>query len=272
MKTKNHLFLFILFSLRSISVINAQISEVYIMASPSLRNSTTVSSVNNQKSENKTTRKITVVPIIASLQFNITKTTFLRVNYYYQSYNSTTNMYYNIDKSKNNYSTYDDVTKNQKIQSAYFDILKKKNYNQIQFYYGLWLGGYNQTPFSRISSRTNFINGSQDEKQISQNKYPSNYGAKIGIVISTYFKIYKGFYVGLEMRNAIDYNISKGTEEQRQSVYDAQNRYVDSQITQNTTNSKQTSLQLFNSFISLKYTLSQLQSKTKNKDNKPVTK
>jgi len=272
MKIKNHLQLVILFFFLSNSQINAQISEIYIMASPSLRNSATATTVNGQKSDNHSTRKITVVPILFGIQFNIKKNAFLRINYYYQSYSSKNVSYYNNDNTKNNYLTYSDEIKTQKIQSAYFDILKQQNYNQIQFYYGLWLGGYYQTPYNRIYSKTSFINGTQDEKQISQNKYPSSYGAKIGIVISTYFKIYKTFYVGLEMRNAVDYNISTGTEVQTQTVYDSQNRYVDSQTASNTTNSKQTSLQLFNSFISLKYTLSQLKSKTKNKDSKPFIK
>jgi len=267
MKTKTYLYLVIIFFYLYNCIIYAQVSEVYIMASPSLRNATTANNASNQKSDNNSSRKITVIPILATIQFNLKPKYLIRINYYYQNYSSINSSYYNSDKTQNNYSKYNDETKKQTIQSAYFDILKKQNYSQIQLYYGLWLGTYYQAPYSRVSSRTNFINNSQDQKQISQTKYTANYGAKIGIVISTYFKVYTDFYIGLEMRNAIDYNISKGTEEQIQSIYDSQNRYVDSQTTKNTTNSKQTSLQLFNPFFSLKYTIPQLKYQQKSNNS-----
>ncbi len=204
-----------------------QVKEIYIMttnAYPRINESQKSTLNNNDSSISFATYKATTITLLAAIDYELKNNYWLRANYYYQ------NKYYDryiSSNSSSNYTTSNNALRDRKIHTTYIDILRKQNFEYVQFYYGLFIGGYYETPYNETTTLTNYKNSTQSAKRIILYNTSGIYATQLGLVIGFYFKVYKSISIGMEIRDFLAYEIANKIETTTTTNYGANNIYID---------------------------------------------
>jgi hypothetical protein len=237
------------------SFLYSQVNEIYVMttnAYPRINETQKIVKDNNDSLAFFSSNKSTTISILCSIDYLFKDKFYIRTNYYFQ------NKYFdrNIENnSSSNFTTSSNTLRNRKIYSTYIDIMKKKDFDFVQIYYGAFIGGFYETPYQEKTTNINYINKLQSSKRIIIYDINGKYAMQIGLIIGAYFKIIKNFKIGMEIRNFLAYQIANQFETTTTTNYGSNNNFIDRTTITNNTNSRILYYNLFNPFFSVKYTI-----------------